>query len=140
MVSWCSCPGSNSGRTLQPTQTFFLVFWLLYVGIVPEGDLMAIFVCDRRCKFLLMFLFVTEKKGLVTSFGCPPGLLKCCMFWYFQKSFTKTLFSSLFLQCRWGCLYNKFRSLFSLPLYNRNRNPTDTGALAHRYHTVWTGG
>jgi hypothetical protein len=49
------------------TKTFFRVFFSLYVGIVPEGDLMAIFVCDWRCKFLLMFLFV------VTSFGRPPG-------------------------------------------------------------------
>ena len=40
----------------------FVYFFSSYVGIVLEGDLMAIFVCDWRCKFSLMFLFVTEKK------------------------------------------------------------------------------
>jgi hypothetical protein len=44
------------------------------------------------------------------------------MFWYSKKWSTKTLFNSLFPQCRWGCLYYKVLSLFSQSLYNRNRH------------------
>jgi hypothetical protein len=42
--SWISLIG-DLGRSLQPTKTFFL-FFFSYVGIVSEGNLMAIFVCD----------------------------------------------------------------------------------------------
>ncbi len=102
--------------------------------------------CTRRqsygnfCLRLVMQVFVDvfvcdwEKKVLVMSFGRPPEVLKHYMFWWIQKSFTKIFFSSFFLQCRWGCLYYKFRSLFSLSLYNGNRKPTNTVALVHHYY------
>jgi hypothetical protein len=50
----------------------------------------------------------------------------------------KLCLAPFFPQCRWGGLYYKFRSLFSQSLYNKNRNPTNTGALVHRYIIIET--
>jgi hypothetical protein len=52
--------GPKAGPCSQPKLVF--VFFFVHVGIVPEGNLMVIFVCDWRCKFLLMFWFMIEKK------------------------------------------------------------------------------
>jgi hypothetical protein len=49
--------------------------FLWYVGFVPESNVLAIFVSDWRCEFLLKFLFVTEKK-IVDKFWYAEGVLK----------------------------------------------------------------
>ena len=65
--------GNSFRPVLAAYQNFFsCCFFLSHVGIVPEGYLMAIFICDWRCKFLLMFLFVTEKKSFDDKFWSAP--------------------------------------------------------------------
>ncbi len=53
---------SKAGPCSLP-KLIFVFFFSSYVGIVPEGNLMTIFVYNWQCKFLLKFLFVTEKKS-----------------------------------------------------------------------------
>ncbi len=50
---------------------------------------------------------------LVEVFWSALGVPKHFMFLFSKKWSTKTLFNSLFLRCRWGCLYYKVLSLFS---------------------------
>jgi hypothetical protein len=60
---WAVLTGLWLRPVLAAYRNFFSCFFFSsHVGIVPEGNLMAIFVCDWRCKFLLKFWFVTEKK------------------------------------------------------------------------------
>ena len=40
---------------------FCVLFFLLYVGFVPASDYLGFFGFNWQCKFLLQFLFVTEK-------------------------------------------------------------------------------
>jgi hypothetical protein len=90
---------------LQPAETFFPVFFLSYVGIVPEGNLLAIFACNWQCKLWWMFWFLIEKKQvLVTSFGWPQEYQHILCFGK-SKSHLPKLCSAPFFRNATGVVY-----------------------------------
>jgi hypothetical protein len=85
---------------------------------------MAIFICDWRCKFLLMFLFVTEKKkSFGDEFRSAPRSTKTICFGK-SKSHLPKLCSAPFFSNAAGVVY-----ITNLDLYLAYHYITETGTL-----------
>jgi hypothetical protein len=84
---------------------FSCVFCSSHVGIVPDSNLLAIFVCDWQCKLSLMFWLVIEKKiVLVMNFGRPQEYQNSLCFGK-SKSHLPKLCSAPFLHNAAGVVY-----------------------------------
>jgi hypothetical protein len=85
---------------------------------------MAIFVCDWQCKFLLMFLFVTEKKSFGEKFWSAPRSTKTLYVLVNPKSHLPKLGSAPFFRNVAGVVY-----ITNLDLYLAYHYITETGTL-----------
>jgi hypothetical protein len=85
----------------------------LYVGFIPVGNLLDIFVSVWQNEFLLMFLFVTDTK---LKFGwrvfAGPSFTKTFYVLLNPKVFDKNFHFIAFITIFWGCLFFNLICLF----------------------------